>query len=116
VAYLYHFTNHPEKVSQRVTEILNTQYKNTPSGHCGNEDCGQMSSWYVLSALGFYPLNPSDGRYYLTTPLFDKATLHLENGKTFTIEKGKKAGEIRFNGKLFYRNYINYDEILTINN
>ena len=116
VAYLYHFTNHPEKVSQRVTEILNTQYKNTPSGHCGNEDCGQMSSWYVLSALGFYPLNPSDGRYYLTTPLFDKATLHLENGKTFTIEKGKKAGEIRFNGKPFYRNYINYDEILTINN
>ena len=116
VAYLYHFTNHPEKVSQRVTEILNTQYKNTPNGHCGNEDCGQMSSWYVLSALGFYPLNPSDGRYYLTTPLFDKATLHLENGKTFTIEKGKKAGEIRFNGKPFYRNYINYDEILTINN
>ena len=116
VAYLYHFTNHPEKVSQRVTEILNTQYKNTPSGHCGNEDCGQMSSWYVLSALGFYPLNPSDGRYYLTTPLFDKATLHLENGKTFTIEKGKKAGEIRFNGKPFHRNYINYDEILTINN
>jgi len=116
VAYLYHFTNHPEKVSQRVTEILNTQYKNTPSGHCGNEDCGQMSSWYVLSALGLYPLNPSDGRYYLTTPLFDKATLHLENGKTFTIEKGKKAGEIRFNGKPFHRNYINYDEILTINN
>ena len=116
VAYLYHFTNHPEKVSQCVTEILNTQYKNTPSGHCGNEDCGQMSSWYVLSALGFYPLNPSDGRYYLTTPLFDKATLHLENGKTFTIEKGKKAGEIRFNGKPFHRNYINYDEILTINN
>ena len=116
VAYLYHFTNHPEKVSQRVTEILNTQYKNTPSGHCGNEDCGQMSSWYVLSALGFYPLNPSDGRYYLTTPLFDKATLHLENGKTFTIEKGKKAGEIRFNGKPFHRDYINYDEILTINN
>jgi len=116
VAYLYHFTNHPEKVSQHVTEILNTQYKNTPSGHCGNEDCGQMSSWYVLSALGLYPLNPSDGRYYLTTPLFDKATLHLENGKTFTIEKGKKAGEIRFNGKPFHRNYINYDEILTINN
>lgn len=116
VAYLYHFTNHPEKASQRVTEILNTQYKNTPNGHCGNEDCGQMSSWYVLSALGFYPLNPSDGRYYLTTPLFDKATLHLENGKTFTIEKGKKAGEIRFNGKPFHRNYINYDEILTINN
>ena len=116
VAYIYHFTNHPEKVSQRVTEILNTQYKNTPSGHCGNEDCGQMSSWFVLSALGFYPLNPSDGRYYLTTPLFDKATLHLENGKTFTIEKGKKSDEIRFNGKPFYRNYINYDEILTINN
>ena len=113
VAYLYHFTRHPEKVSQRVTEILNTQYKNTPDGHCGNEDCGQMSSWYVLSALGLYPLNPTDSRYYLSEPLFDKATLHLENGKTFTIEKRKDSkAKTLLNDKPLNRGYITYEEII----
>ena len=113
VAYLYHFTNHPEKVSQRVTEILNTQYKNTPDGHCGNEDCGQMSSWYVLSALGLYPLNPANSRYYLSEPLFDKATLHLENGKTFTIEKRKDSkAKTLLNDKPLNRGYITYEEII----
>ena len=113
VAYLYHFTAHPEKTTQRVTEILNTQYKNTPDGHCGNEDCGQMSSWYVLSALGLYPLNPADSRYYLTEPLFDKATLHLENGKTFTIEKRKNSkAKTLLNDKPLNRGYITYEEII----
>lgn len=93
VAYLYNLTPHPEKAGQRVHQILNSQYKNTPNGHCGNEDCGQMSSWYVLSALGFYPINPADGKYYYGSPLFKKAVIHLENGKTFTIVKDPKAGE-----------------------
>ncbi|WP_448825488.1 GH92 family glycosyl hydrolase [Capnocytophaga ochracea] len=113
VAYLYHFTNHPEKTTQRVTEILNTQYKNTPDGHCGNEDCGQMSSWYVLSALGLYPLNPANSRYYLSEPLFDKATLHLENGKIFTIEKRKDSkAKTLLNDKPLNRGYITYEEII----
>ena len=113
VAYLYHFTAHPEKTTQRVTEILNTQYKNTPDGHCGNEDCGQMSSWYVLSALGLYPLNPANSRYYLSEPLFDKATLHLENGKTFTIEKRKNSkAKTLLNDKPLNRGYITYEEII----
>ena len=113
VAYLYHFTAHPEKTTQRVTEILNTQYKNTPDGHCGNEDCGQMSSWYVLSALGLYPLNPANSRYYLSEPLFDKATLHLENGKTFTIEKRKDSkAKTLLNDKPLNRGYITYEEII----
>ena len=113
VAYLYHFTAHPEKATQRVTQILNTQYKNTPDGHCGNEDCGQMSSWYVLSALGLYPLNPADSRYYLSEPLFDKATLHLENGKTFTIEKRKDSkAKTLLNDKPLSRGYITYEEII----
>ena len=113
VAYLYHFTAHPEKATQRVTEILNTQYKNTPDGHCGNEDCGQMSSWYVLSALGLYPLNPANSRYYLSEPLFDKATLHLENGKTFTIEKRKDSkAKTLLNDKPLNRGYITYEEII----
>ena len=113
VAYLYHFTAHPEKTTQRVTKILNTQYKNTPDGHCGNEDCGQMSSWYVLSALGLYPLNPANSRYYLSEPLFDKATLHLENGKAFTIEKRKDSkAKTLFNDKPLNRGYITYEEII----
>ena len=113
VAYLYHFTAHPEKTTQRVTEILNTQYKNTPDGHCGNEDCGQMSSWYVLSALGLYPLNPANSRYYLSETLFDKATLHLENGKTFTIEKRKNSkAKTLLNDKPLNRGYITYEEII----
>ncbi len=113
VAYLYHFTAHPEKTTQRVTEILNTQYKNTPDGHCGNEDCGQMSSWYVLSALGLYPLNPANSRYYLSEPLFDKATLHLESGKTFTIEKRKDSkAKTLLNDKPLSRGYITYEEII----
>ena len=113
VAYLYHFTAHPEKATQRVTQILNTQYKNTPDGHCGNEDCGQMSSWYVLSALGLYPLNPANSRYYLSEPLFDKATLHLENGKTFTIEKRKDSkAKTLLNDKPLNRGYITYEEII----
>ena len=111
VAYLYHFTAHPEKATQRVTQILNTQYKNTPDGHCGNEDCGQMSSWYVLSALGLYPLNPANSRYYLSEPLFDKATLHLESGKTFTIEKRKDSkAKTLLNDKPLSRGYITYEE------
>ena len=113
VAYLYHFTAHPEKTTQRVTEILNTQYKNTPDGHCGNEDCGQMSSWYVLSALGLYPLNPANSSYYLSEPLFDKATLHLENGKIFTIEKRKNSkAKTLLNNKPLNRGYITYEEII----
>lgn len=105
VAYLYNFTRKPQKAAQRVQEILTTQYHNTPAGHCGNEDCGQMSSWYVLSALGFYPINPSDGKYYLGKPLFKKATIHLENGKTFTITKTDENTDKN-------RRYLTYKEIM----
>ena len=111
VAYLYNFTTHPEKASERVGEILRTQYRNTPDGHCGNEDCGQMSSWYVLSALGFYPINPADSQYYIGHPLFSKATLHLDNGKTFTIRKGSTNGQLQLNGKPLGRRYLHFKEI-----
>ena len=111
VAYLYNFTAHPEKASERVGEILRTQYHNTPDGHCGNEDCGQMSSWYVLSALGFYPINPADSPYYIGQPLFSKATLHLDNGKTFSICKGDTNGQLQLNGKPLGRRYLHFKEI-----
>ena len=105
VAYLYNLTHKPQKAAERVQEILTTQYHNSPAGHCGNEDCGQMSSWYVLSALGFYPINPADGKYYLGKPLFKKATIHLENGKTFTITKTDENTDKN-------RRYLTYKEIM----
>ena len=61
--------------------------------HCGNEDCGQMSRWYVLSALGFYPIDPANGKYYLGKPLFKKATIHLENGKKFSVLRNSTSEE-----------------------
>ena len=85
VAYLFNKTGQPEKTRQYVSQIMRELYRNAPDGLCGNEDCGQMSAWYVMSALGFYPVNPCGGEYELGAPLFPEATLHLENGKTFTV-------------------------------
>lgn len=93
VAYLYNYINEPWKTEKLVREILETQYKNTPSGHCGNEDCGQMSSWYIFSSLGFYPVNPAQGIYSFGSPLFDTATINLENNKIFIIKTRNNSNE-----------------------
>ncbi len=85
MAYLYNFIKKPWKTQEKVHEILTTLYNNTPEGISGNEDCGQMSAWYVMSALGFYPVTPGSNDYIIGTPLFDKATINLENGNQFTI-------------------------------
>jgi predicted alpha-1,2-mannosidase len=86
VAYLYNYAGEPAKTQRRVRQIMDELYSDRPDGLCGNEDCGQMSAWYVFSALGFYPVVPGRPEYVLGTPLFEKATLHLDNGKTFTIQ------------------------------
>jgi len=86
IAYLYDDVGRPWKTQKRVREILDTMYTAEPDGLAGNEDCGQMSAWYVLSALGFYPVAPGDPTYAIGAPLFPVATLHLENGATFVIE------------------------------
>lgn len=117
VAYLYNWIGKPKKSQFYVNKILNTLYANTPEGLCGNEDCGQMSAWYVFSALGFYPVNPVDGSYYFGSPQFESVRLTLPNGKTFAINaKNLSAGNIyikktRLNGKELSRCYITYDEI-----
>ncbi len=85
MAYLYNFVNRPHKTQERVHQILTQLYTNEPDGISGNEDCGQMSAWYVLSSMGFYPVTPGSNQYSIGTPLFNKATINLENGKTFTI-------------------------------
>lgn len=85
VAYLYNYTNHPEKGREYLRQIMTTLYKNAPDGLCGNEDCGQMSAWYVLSSLGFYPLDPVSGEYEISCPMFEFAKIHLDNGNTFNV-------------------------------
>lgn len=118
VAYLYNYIEKPWKTQELVREILETQYKDEPNGHCGNEDCGQMSSWYVFSALGFYPVNPAQGVYAFGSPIIDAATLNLENGKIFTVEAINNSSDnmyiqtIELNGKIIERNYIEHSEIM----
>ncbi len=85
IAYLYNYAGEPWKTQKYVRQIMDNFYKNAPDGLIGNEDCGQMSAWYILSASGFYPVNPGDGIYALGTPLFPEIKYRLENGKTFTV-------------------------------
>jgi predicted alpha-1,2-mannosidase len=118
MAYLYNFVNKPEKSQKKVNEVLTTLYSNEPDGISGNEDCGQMSAWYVFSALGFYPVTPGSNQYIIGSPLVEKATINLENGNQFTVvangyEEGHfyiKSAEL--NGQTFNRSYLNHDEIM----
>lgn len=105
VAYLYNQIGQPEKTQKMVRKIIESQYSIKPDGYCGNEDCGQMSAWLVMSALGLYPVNPANGVYHLTSPWVEEATIHLPNGKNFSI-KTKSKGEnkilidaVHLNGK-----------------
>jgi predicted alpha-1,2-mannosidase len=105
IAYLYNDVGRPWKTQKRVREILDTMYTDKPDGLAGNEDCGQMSAWYVLSALGLYPVAPGDPTYSIGAPLFPVATLHLENGNTFVIEangvddENKYVRSVELNGE-----------------
>ena len=115
VAYLYNFGSLPQKAAHRAMQIMRTQYHNNPAGHCGNEDCGQMSAWYIFSALGFYPVNPADGKFYFGMPLFSEITLNLDNGKTFVIKKEKEqsaGNEVYLNHKLVKERYITYKQLM----
>lgn len=118
VAFLYNHTDEPWKTQERTRMILKHQYKPTPDGLGGNDDCGQMSAWYIFSTLGFYPMAPGSDRYEITSPAIDKATLHLENGKTFTIDvqhQGPKnvfIQSITLNGKPLNRLYLTHQEIM----
>jgi predicted alpha-1,2-mannosidase len=118
MAYLYNFVNKPHKTQKRVHQILTTLYKNTPDGIAGNEDCGQMSAWYVFSSLGFYPVTPGKNQYIIGSPLFPKATINLENGNSFTVVcpnisgQNKYIAQARLNGELLKRSYLTHDEIM----
>lgn len=113
VAYIFNKVGKPEKTRQYVSQIMNELYRNTPEGICGNEDCGQMSAWYVMSAMGFYPINPCGGEYELGLPLFPEIKINLDNGKVFTI-KTKKTGKNRvlLNGKPIKGTTITHNDII----
>lgn len=118
IAYLYNFVGKPFQTQEKVYQILTELYDDTPEGISGNEDCGQMSAWYIFSSLGFYPVTPGSNQYVIGTPLFEKATINLESGKEFTIqanfisEKNKFIKSCRLNGKTLNRTYLYHDEIM----
>ena len=96
IPYLYNFTSAPHKTQSLVDIILRTLYHNDPNGLSGNEDVGQMSAWYVLSSMGFYSFCPGKPVYEIGRPLFDKVTIHLENGKKFVIESSNNSKENKY--------------------
>jgi predicted alpha-1,2-mannosidase len=115
--YLYNFANAPYKAQARVREVLTKLYSATPDGYCGDEDNGQTSAWYVFSSLGFYPVTPGVDQYVIGSPLFKKATIHLENGNTFKINSDSNSSanfyiqSAKLNGKLYNDNFLNFDVI-----
>ncbi|MFZ9386688.1 MAG: GH92 family glycosyl hydrolase [Chitinophagaceae bacterium] len=116
MAYLFNYAARPWRTQELVHKICSEFYTNAPDGLIGNEDCGQMSAWYVLSAMGIYPVCPGDGRYTLGTPQFDRVTIRLENGKIFTLSRKGKPGEFyvqgaMLNGKAYTKLFINHGDI-----
>ena len=117
VIYLYNYVGQPWKTAQRVREAMNTQYHANVDGICGNEDVGQMSAWYILSAMGFYQVEPAGGRYVLGSPLFDKVSMKVGAGKTFTVVAKNNSSEniyiqkAKLNGKDYPYSYIDFKDI-----
>ncbi|MBS1768465.1 MAG: GH92 family glycosyl hydrolase [Acidobacteria bacterium] len=117
IAYLYDYAGEPWKTQKLVRQILDEFYKPTPDGLIGNEDCGQMSAWYILSASGFYPTAPGNAKYDLGTPIFKEMKYHLENGKTFTVNapnvssKNIYVASVKLNGKPYRKTFITHGDI-----
>ena len=116
--YLYDYSGAAWKTQAKVREIANAEYANLPSGIDGDDDCGQMSAWYLFTALGFYPVNPASGDYMIGSPLFKKMTLRLDNGKTLTViaennsDKNVYIQSATLDGKMLNKPVIRYDQIM----
>jgi predicted alpha-1,2-mannosidase len=116
--YLYNYAGKPWKTQQRIREVLTKLYAPTPDGYPGDEDNGQTSAWYVFSSLGFYPVTPGADQYVIGSPLFDKATLKLQNGNEFNIiakdnsEENFYIESASLNGKEWNKNYLNYEDVM----
>lgn len=118
VTYLYTLAGKPARTQELIREIFDTQYRPEPDGLCGNDDCGQMSAWYMFSAMGFYPVNPVSGEYVFGAPQMPEFVLHLTGGKTFTIKAeglskaNKYVKSITLNGQPYTKNYITHADIM----
>ena len=118
IAYLYNFLNKPWKSQARAREIMSTMYQNQPDGISGNEDCGQMSAWYIFSALGFYPVTPGTLDYIIGSPLVSSATINLESGKQFKITTANQSAEniyiqsATLNGQSFSKSFLSHGDIM----
>jgi predicted alpha-1,2-mannosidase len=118
LAYLYDYAGAPWKTQQRLKQIMDSQYAARPDGLAGNDDLGQMSAWYVFTALGFYPVTPASDVYAIGRPFVERATLHLTNGKDFTVSAAPLddahpyVGEITLNGKPLAEPFLHHAQIL----
>ncbi len=118
ITYLYAYVGQPWKTADKVRYIMDSLYSARPDGLCGNEDVGQMSAWYVLSAMGFYPVNPANGAYVFGSPVFDAITLRLPDNKSFSINVRNNSAKNRYiktmtlNGKPYTRSYIRHQDLL----
>lgn len=117
VAYLYSYAGAPWRTQERLRQIVDSQYKPTPDGLAGNDDLGQMSAWLVFTALGFYPVTPASLEYVIGRPFVERATLHLPNGKTFTIvadhldDAHPYVGSVMLDGRPLTHGFIRHEEI-----
>jgi len=117
VAYLYNYAGKPWKTQETVCMVRDSLYKSTRDGLCGNDDCGQMSAWYIFSAMGFYPVNPADGNYSIGCPAFDKLTVKVGDGKVFTVvaknlsKANKYIQSATLNGKTLDKPWFSHEDL-----
>jgi predicted alpha-1,2-mannosidase len=118
IVYLYSFSNTPKTGQKYIHRIINEFHNNTPNGMIGNDDCGQMSAWYILSSLGFYPVNPANNEFILGAPQLKKAKLNLQNGKVFEIKANNISSQNIYsdkailNGKILDKPFITFEQIM----
>jgi predicted alpha-1,2-mannosidase len=118
IPYMYVYAGAQYKTAARVRDIQERFYTDNVDGYCGNEDCGQMSAWHVMSALGIYQVNPSNGIFVFGSPLFKRATINLQNGKKFVISapdnstKNVYVKSVKLNGKPYKKSFITYQDIM----
>ena len=117
IAYMYNYVGKPWKGAEQLRTIMRTQYANQPNGLCGNEDVGQMSAWYVLSAIGLYQVEPAGGKYIIGSPIVDEAVLNVGNGRTFRIVVHNNSDQniyiqsAKLNGKRYSKSYLSFEDI-----
>ena len=118
VIYMYNYVGQPWKAAPLLRRMMNEMYTDQPDGLSGNEDVGQMSAWYIISTMGLYQVEPSGGKFIIGSPLFDKATLNVGGGKSFTVrainnsDKNMYVQKVRLNGKAYTKSYIDFKDIM----